>query len=48
MGKHGEGAGHGLIGMGERVALHDGHLLSDRHGPGFRVQARLRTEMATA
>jgi signal transduction histidine kinase len=39
-------AGHGLIGMGERVALYDGHLSTGYHGRGFRVQARLQTSEA--
>lgn len=41
-------AGHGLIGMSERVALYDGHLVTGRHGSGFRVQAQLHTTEAPA
>jgi signal transduction histidine kinase len=33
--------GHGLIGMRERVALFGGSLSTGRHGPGYRVHARL-------
>ncbi|MEU5980369.1 sensor histidine kinase [Streptomyces sp. NPDC047315] len=36
------GSGYGLIGMRERVALHDGTLETGRRdGPGYRVTARL-------
>ncbi|MFI5931237.1 sensor histidine kinase [Actinoplanes sp. NPDC051494] len=46
----GTGTGMGLIGMRERVAVHDGTLESGRRtGGGFRVRARLpiaRTELA--
>ena len=37
------GTGHGLIGMSERVALFDGRLRAGRLGPGFQVNAVLRT-----
>jgi signal transduction histidine kinase len=40
-------AGHGLIGMRERVALYDGHLRTGHHSRGFQVQAKLRTDEAT-
>ena len=37
-----DGLGHGLRGMGERVAVHDGHLeAGPRPGGGFRVAARI-------
>ena len=36
------GAGHGLIGMRERVLVHDGELdAGPLAGGGFRVRARL-------
>ena len=38
------GAAHGLIGMGERVALFDGQLRTGKVGTGFHVNAVLRTE----
>jgi signal transduction histidine kinase len=41
-GPGGIGAGHGLIGMRERVAMFGGELEADRgHGGGFTVRARL-------
>jgi signal transduction histidine kinase len=37
-----DGQGHGLQGMGERVAVHDGDLeAGPRPGGGFRVAARI-------
>ena len=38
------GAGHGLIGMRERVALYDGDLVAGPRGNGFHVRALLRTD----
>ena len=39
-----DGLGHGLLGMTERVAVHDGHLeAGPRPGGGFRVSARIPT-----
>jgi signal transduction histidine kinase len=41
-GPGGNGAGHGLVGMRERVAMFGGELAADRgHGGGFVVRARL-------
>jgi signal transduction histidine kinase len=37
-----DGLGHGLLGMSERVAVHDGRLTAGpRPGGGFRVSARI-------
>jgi signal transduction histidine kinase len=45
----GEGAGHGLVGMRERLALFDGELSTGgRPGGGFRVFARLPVEETLA
>ena len=35
--------GHGLVGIRERVALHDGSLVVDPTAKGFRVQVVLPT-----
>ena len=42
LGFDGGGAGHGLLGMQERVAVYGGDLTAGPHpGGGFRVRARL-------
>jgi signal transduction histidine kinase len=43
------GGGHGLVGMGERVALYDGTLeAGQRDGGGYRLHACLRFEPVPA
>jgi signal transduction histidine kinase len=43
--RNGDGGGHGLVGMGERVRLYGGSLETGRRGGGgFRVMARLPFE----
>ena len=47
--RHDEGAGHGLIGMGERVRLYGGALhVGPRSGGGFDVRARIPLDGAAA
>lgn len=39
-----DGAGHGLVGMHERVALYGGQLVAGSTTCGYRVLARIPTE----
>jgi len=44
----GDGAGHGLAGMRERVAVYGGELVAEATASGFRVLARIPTEQAAS
>jgi len=47
--RNGNGSGHGLVGMSERVALHGGELRAGRRpGGGFDVRARIPLEGTAA
>jgi signal transduction histidine kinase len=44
----GDGPGHGIAGMRERVAVYGGKLLAEPTASGFRVLARIPTEQAVS
>jgi len=44
----GDGAGHGIAGMRERVAVYGGKLVAEPTASGFRVLARIPTEQAAS
>jgi signal transduction histidine kinase len=44
----GEGPGHGIAGMRERVAVYGGELVAEPTASGFRVHARIPTEQAAS
>ncbi len=44
----GEGPGHGIAGMRERVAVYGGKLVAEPTASGFRVLARIPTEQAAS
>jgi signal transduction histidine kinase len=44
----GDGAGHGIAGMHERVAVYGGKLVAEPTASGFRVLARIPTEQAVS
>jgi signal transduction histidine kinase len=44
----GDGAGHGIAGMRERVALYGGELVAEPTASGFRVLASIPTEQAAS